>query len=129
MAYYIGQIFEPEYVNNLTESTLMYKVDFEGPNNEALQKLEKQKLERQKLEKQKLEKQELLSRRMKQFYNDIASFMPPNFTIPKIEKKIPKPRNIWIMYRQDKHKSVAANNPGMHTSEICKFNSIYCQFT
>jgi hypothetical protein len=107
----------------------MYKVDFEGPNKEALQKLEKQKLEEQKLDKKKLEKQELLSRRMKQFRDDIASFMPPNFTIPTIEKRIPKPRNIWIMYRQDKHKSVSAENPGMHTSEICKFNILYFQVT
>ena len=37
----------------------------------------------------------------------------------KVEK-IPKPRNMWIIYRQEKHAAVLADNPGMHTSKICK---------
>ena len=34
-------------------------------------------------------------------------------------EKIPKPRNMWIIYRQEKHGVVLAKNPGMHTSSIC----------
>ena len=44
-----------------------------------------------------------------------------NFTSPpKKTEKIPKPRNSWIIYRQDKHSVVLAENPGMHTSKICE---------
>ncbi|RFU34439.1 hypothetical protein B7463_g1889, partial [Scytalidium lignicola] len=32
--------------------------------------------------------------------------------------KIPKPRNMWIIYRQDKHISVQSQNPGMHASKL-----------
>ncbi|KAH8802873.1 hypothetical protein F5884DRAFT_488224 [Xylogone sp. PMI_703] len=32
--------------------------------------------------------------------------------------RIPKPRNMWIIYRQDKHELVQAQNPGMHASKI-----------
>jgi hypothetical protein len=35
-------------------------------------------------------------------------------------EKVPKPRNMWIIYRQHKHNAVLARNPGMHTSEICE---------
>lgn len=35
-------------------------------------------------------------------------------------EKIPKPRNMWIIYRQDKHASIQAENPGMHASKLCK---------
>nr|AFQ90563.1 MAT1-1-3 [Hymenoscyphus fraxineus] len=33
--------------------------------------------------------------------------------------KIPKPANAWILYRQSKHRMVADENPGAHTSDIC----------
>lgn len=37
--------------------------------------------------------------------------------------KIPKPRNAWIIYRQEKHQAVLDQNPGMHTSKICRSSS------
>lgn len=37
------------------------------------------------------------------------------------DKKIPKPRNMWIFYRIEKHKEIVAEHPEMHTSQICKF--------
>jgi hypothetical protein len=36
-------------------------------------------------------------------------------------QKIPKPRNKWIIYRQEKHSIVLEKNPGMHTSLICRY--------
>jgi hypothetical protein len=38
-------------------------------------------------------------------------------------KKVPKPSNSWILYRKSKHHLVVAQNPGMHTSEICKLTN------
>jgi hypothetical protein len=35
-------------------------------------------------------------------------------------KKIPKPKNSWIIYRQEKHEQVVSENPGIHNSVICK---------
>ena len=35
--------------------------------------------------------------------------------------RISKPRNAWIIYRQEKHARVAAAHRGLHNSEICKF--------
>ncbi|TAQ90053.1 hypothetical protein B7494_g1591 [Chlorociboria aeruginascens] len=37
--------------------------------------------------------------------------------------KVPKPKNMWIIYRQHKHSQVLAENPGMHTSDISKIIS------
>ena len=46
--------------------------------------------------------------------NDFAS-------LKQKTQKIPKPRNQWIIYRQEKHSIVSAENPGMHTSTICRY--------
>jgi hypothetical protein len=43
-------------------------------------------------------------------------------------KKVPKPANSWILYRKSKHHSVVAQNPGMHTSEICKLARLHIMF-
>jgi hypothetical protein len=35
-------------------------------------------------------------------------------------EKIPKPRNSWIIYRQEKHHLIASEHPDLHTSKICE---------
>lgn len=52
--------------------------------------------------------------------NSVAAQGDPALSEQKAGK-IPKPRNMWIIYRQEKHKTVLAENPGMHTSSICKW--------
>lgn len=59
--------------------------------------------------------------------------MQPNITVvgnipiwdPKkkhvrVEAKIPRPPNAYILYRKDKHNEVKAENPHLHNNEICK---------
>jgi hypothetical protein len=35
--------------------------------------------------------------------------------------KVPRPRNSFLIYRQEHHPVTVRQNPGMHNNEICKF--------
>lgn len=37
------------------------------------------------------------------------------------EARIPRPRNSWILYRQEKSKAIVAENPGITAAEVCEY--------
>jgi hypothetical protein len=49
----------------------------------------------------------------------------PAATLRSTSLKIPKPRNSWIIYRQEKHHLIAAAYPKLHTSKLCK-RHVFC---
>jgi hypothetical protein len=53
---------------------------------------------------------------------DCAAIISPRASIAESSvKKIPRPKNSFMIFRQEVHASVAAKNPGMQTSKICLF--------
>ena len=44
----------------------------------------------------------------------------PKAAAPK-KAKVPRPPNAFILYRQHHHPLIAAENPGMHNTQICEY--------
>lgn len=100
-AYYIGQVFHEDYLRNVFDTTSVHLVQFQEP--------------------QQLPPHQNHNQNPASPSGAVAS-VP---STPDMAGKIPKPRNMWIIYRQEKHNFVLEMNPGMHTSQICKPDPLF----
>lgn len=59
--------------------------------------------------------------------NKVIKFTPRKSPAARMSKrKVPRPRNTWLVYRSEKSKQIHESRPGMSAGAICKLTLTKC---